>query len=506
MIGNLVVWFANKNDLVSKIQRILQSTYFCGQKSPDTERLELLLAKFDDKIRFVIEFPYVDRHYRDTYYSFHSAKFNKTGRNCIRVHLFEGEVTEADLSNKENRLDERYRGFFIIRPLMYYILGRSLISPKAFKEKEREYVCCLMKARVSLLGNEFTVHGFPHIVQDEESHTCAESALWSYIEYFGSKYPQYKPLLPSQIIKNLLDNAEHRLLPSEGLTAKELAKCLQNNGFQCQSYRLDFKPDTKVSENSMIRMLQIYIESGIPLLLVLNGGGHGHAVLAIGHEENDSLYDVRNHSFPKDASWTDVSGFNKRLVLIDDNMPPYQITDISRPAEHYSDPELSNMVIESFIVPFPIHMFLVAKKAYALTEKIFNTEKVGLQTNGGKWITRLFLTGSHSFKNFLLKDDDKLEPELKRRLLRLPMPRFIWACEVYKAHEFTKDGHCSGLLIIDATGDRKSLASVLWYAVDRDLFLHDNVSWDEKASEKMRVPFRMKIYRNNLKGAWNGWT
>ena len=503
MIGNLGIWPAGKDNLISELQRILKSTHFCGQESPETARLGLLLARFNDKVRFVIEFPYVDRHYRDTYYSLHSAKFNKIGRDCIRVHLFHGEVTEADLSNKENRLDKRYRGFFIIRPLMYYILGRSLISPEAFKEKEREYVCCLMKARVSLLGNEFTVHGFPHVAQDEESHTCAESALWSYIEYFGSKYPQYKPLLPSQIIKTLVDNAERRLLPSEGLNAIELAKCLQNNGFQCRIYRLDFKSDTKVSENSMIRVLQIYIESGIPLLLNLGGGGHGHAVLAIGHEENDSLYDAQNHPFPEGDSWTDVSGFNKRLVLIDDNMPPYQIADIARPTVHYSDPELSNMGIESFIVSFPVHMFLVAEKAYALTEKIFNTKKVGLQTNGGKWITRLFLTGSRSFKNFVFKDDDKLEPGLKKRLLRLPMPKFIWVCEVYKAHEYSKNGCCSGLLIIDATGDKKALASVLWYAVDKDIFIHNNVSWDEKASEKMRVPFRMRTYRNNLKGAWN---
>ena len=503
MLGNLVIWSANKNDLILKVQDILKFPDFCGQESPATERLKLLLKRFNDDVRFVIEFPYVDRHHRDTYYSFHSSKFNKIGRNCIRVHLFEGEVKEADLSNKENGLDERYWGFFIIRPLMYYILGRSLISPKAFDKDKQKYVCCLMKAKVSLLGNEFTVHGFPHIVQDEESHTCAESALWSYVEYFGSKYPQYKPLLPSQIIKTLVDNAEHRLLPSEGLNAKELAKCLQNNGFQCKSYRLDLKPDTKVSGNSMLRVLQIYIESGIPLLLVLGGEGHGHAVLAIGHEENDSLYDAKNHSFPEGSSWTDVSGFNKKMVLIDDNVPPYQIADISRPTAHYSG-ELSNMVIESFIVAFPIHMFLVAEKAYALMEKIFNTEKVGLQASDEKWITRLFLTGSRSFKNFLLKDDDKMEAVLKKRLLCLPMPRFIWVCEVYKAHEYLSDGYCSGLLVIDATGDRKSLASVLLYVLDKDIFIHDNVSWNKEGSKKI-VPFRMSTYRNNLKGAWNKW-
>jgi len=176
--ANLVVWSANRNDLIPKLQCVLKLPDFCSQESPKTERLKLLLERFNDDVWFVIEFPYVDRHYRDTNYFYHSSKFKKTGRNCIRVHLFQGEVTEADLLNKENGLDKRYWGFFIIRPLMFFILGRSLISPKSLSKKINNFVCCLMKSRVSLMGNQFTVHGFPHLAQDEETHTCAESALW----------------------------------------------------------------------------------------------------------------------------------------------------------------------------------------------------------------------------------------------------------------------------------------------------------------------------------------
>jgi hypothetical protein len=518
-LGNLnkkvLVWPANKNDLLNKLQNLLKFPDFCGQEASGTDRLKLLLTKFNNDVRFVIESPYVDRHYRDTYYSYHSSKFRKTGRNCIRVHIFEGEVTEAALLNSENKLNEKYLGFFIIRPLMLHILGRSLISPKAFVENK--FVCCLMKSRVSLMGNEFMVHGFPHIAQDEETHTCAESALWSHIEYFGSKYPQYKPLLPSQIIKTLLDIAEHRLLPSKGLTKEELAKCLQNNGFQCQIYSfskeaVDPKADPKAAEkleaeqkkNILYSTLRIYIESGIPLLLTLGGNGHGHTVLAIGHEEDDSLYNVQNYTFPENRSWIDVSYFNKMLVLIDDNMPPYQIADISRPTEHYSDTKLRDMVIKSFITSFPVHMFLPAEKAYPLMEEIFNTKIVGLQTNEEKWITRLMLTGSRSFKKHLFKADDKLEAGLKELLLRLPMPRFVWICEVYKSNEFIKDGYCSGLLIMDATSNIRSLASVLLYMVDTKMFKHDNVIWDKNPVEI--VPFRMKTYRNNLKGEWSKWT
>ena len=226
-----------KDGLFLELQEILKDDDFCGQEPPESGRLNELLDNFDDNIWFAVEFPYVDRHYRDTYYSYHSAKFKKTGRNCIRVHIFESEISKGNILDKNAGINKKHLGFFIIRPLLYRILGRSLISPKAFKEKN--FVCCLMKTRVSLLGNEFTVHGFPHIVQDTETHTCAESSLWSFIEYYGSKYPQYKPLLPSQIVKTLIDNAEHRILPSEGLSENELPKCLQTNGFQCQIYALE---------------------------------------------------------------------------------------------------------------------------------------------------------------------------------------------------------------------------------------------------------------------------
>jgi hypothetical protein len=281
----------------------------------------------------------------------------------------------------------------------------------------------------------------------------------------------------------------------------ELAKCLQNNGFQCQIY---WFPDSPEEIKLHYQMLQIYIESGIPLLLVLGGNRHGHAVLAIGHEEDNTIYDVQNYTYPKGSSWVDVSSLNKKIVLIDDNMPPYQLADSSSPTAHYPKPEMRSMNIKSFIASLPIHMFLVAEKAYALMEHIFNTKKVGLQANGGKWITRLMLTGSRSFKNFVFNKDDKLELGLKNLLLHLPLPRFIWMCEVYNANEFVKNGYCTGLLIIDATSDGKSLASVLWYTLDTNMFSHNNIMWEEENFETI-VPFRMSTYRHNLKGAWNKW-
>jgi len=492
----LNITFVNKDELLPELIKILQKEEFCGEEPSIPKKLKDLIANIKDDVQFVLESPYVDRHYRDTYYSFHASKFKKTGRNCIRVHIFEGKITGNDLYNQKINLDERYWGFFIIRPLPLYVLGRSLISPKALKINN--FVCCLMKTRVSLLGNEFTAHGFPHIAQDTETHTCAESALWNYVEYFGQKYHRYKPLLPSQIVTTLLDS-EHRILPSEGLTEKELAKCLNVNGFQCLIYSV---ADSSKAD-MFFQLLRIYVESGIPLLLKLANDENAHAVLVIGHETDNSLYNTKNDFSSEGAVCVDTSLIDKKFVFIDDNLPPYKIAYLSKPADHYSDPKMENLTIKAFIVSLPVHMFLVAEKAYALTQKIFNDPKVGLQTFGGKWISRLLLTGNHSFKKFIYEHDDNMPNIIREGLLHLALPRFIWICELYKEQKFNLNGYCSGLLIIDATSNGKSPASILWYMVDNNLFLYDNGAWNNGLDRK--EPFRMSTYKNNLKGAWNQW-
>ena len=477
-----------------------------GEPPPLFTLINNLTDKLIDNITFVIEYPYVDRHYRDTYYSFYSSKFAFTNRDCLRVHIFEGTINNNDIFEKrESKLSSKYFGFFIVRPLMWHMLGRSLISPKAFKENK--FVCCLMRSRVSLLGNEFVICGFPHTAQDEETHSCAESSLWCLYEYYGTKYSQYKPLLPSQIIIPLQSNTEHRILPSRGLNDRELAKCLNSNGFQSLVYSICEYSE----EKPFFQLINIYIESGITLLLALEGEIAGHAVLVIGHEEDDSIYYNHDDNSPWEKyvnnSWVDVSLIRKNLVFIDDNLPPYhkeklepcQIPD-KKPSLKYRD-----FTIYSFIVPLPAHMFIAAEIAYDWLEKVFDNPTVGLKKFGGNWITRLMLTSSYSFKKFIFESDEMMNIDFKNCFLSIAMPRYIWVCELYERENFKKDSYCSGLLLIDATGDGKSLNSIIFYVVNKYMFTHNGLIWDKEEPTEI-FPFKMQTYRNNLKGDWCKWT
>jgi len=523
---------ANKHSLEKEIYSILKIP-----ESPDKKEHLLfnpisdLIGELIDNLTFIIEHPYVDRHYRDTYYSYYSSKFVPIDRDCLRIHLFEGNIKINDIyekkeynnpndkndpnnGKKESILKDKYYGFFIIRPLMMHMLGRSLISPKAFNE--RKFVCCLMRTRVSLLGNEFFVYGFPHTAQDEETHSCAESSLWCLYEYYGSKYSQYKPLLPSQIINSLQISPEHRILPSRGLNNGELAKCLNSNGFQSLVYFI-----YKFSEDKpFFHLINLYIESGITLLLTLislKRENTGHAILVIGHEEEDLIYynSDYNNQWEKhaDKSWVDVSFIQKKLVFIDDNLPPYHTEELKpdkepdetnkpneKPILKYHDYK-----IQSFIVPLPVHMYITAETAYDCLEKVLDNPTIGLKNLGGKWITRLMLTGSDSFKKFIAEHDKEMDNKFKMLFLNIAMPRFVWICELYQRENFKKDSYCSGLLIIDATGDGKSLNSIILYIVNNYLFIHNGLVWDLEKTKNIS-PFKMKTFRNNLKGEWCKWT
>ncbi|MDR0663620.1 MAG: hypothetical protein LBF80_06035 [Spirochaetaceae bacterium] len=489
--------FADKNSMLEKLREILQDSQFCGQKTAYLGAITELHKELKGEITYIFEYPYVDRHYRDTFYFYHSAKFEEFRRNCIRVHLFSGDSITMPDDIITMSLDDKnkYRGFFIVRPLSRFPLGRSLISPAAFKE--RNIVSCLMKHRVSLVGQRFEVFGFPHIAQDTETHTCAESSLWSLFEYLGNRYIQYLPLLPSQIIHKLSSVSSHRSLPSIGLSIDEISRCLHDNGCECIIDKAIDK-DSNIDE-SRLSLLKIYIESGIPVYVTLEDDkGGGHAVLIIGHEEgykHISLTSTTSTTSTDKEVCKDVSEFEKKMVVIDDNLPPYQIRPLKELTRYNQ-----NYKISHYFVPLPKHTNMDAQAAFFLSKTIFNDENVGLKRFGEKWLTRLFLTGSHSFKNFLLERGGGLDEALKRYLIFLEFSKFIWICEIYKPEEFQAE-RCSGVLIIDATGSN-SLGSILWYNVGDKLITHNGFGWTEIKSIK---PFKMATYKHNLKGKWSKW-
>lgn len=76
---------------------------------------------------------------------------------------------------------------------------------------------CHANVKTTALGLKVCVDGFPHSSHDSEMMACAETALWSISEYYGHKYPGYKPVSPSEILEAMRPFSHQRQLPSKGL-------------------------------------------------------------------------------------------------------------------------------------------------------------------------------------------------------------------------------------------------------------------------------------------------
>ncbi|MES0489577.1 MAG: hypothetical protein ABUK01_06285 [Leptospirales bacterium] len=189
------------------------SKWFSLPSISDDQKLENLLKELKDSTCLVIEFPYVDKLFRDSYYNYYSSAHKQTKRDTIRVSLFTTEISKDDLFDQEKQelVQFSYVGFFVLRPLNGNFLGRSIISPNVLQTYN--FVCCLSHHKSTLFGIPLEVHGFPYSTQDTKMISCAETSIWAITEYFGTKYPEYGLVLPNKIHSLLKSTYYQRSLP-----------------------------------------------------------------------------------------------------------------------------------------------------------------------------------------------------------------------------------------------------------------------------------------------------
>ena len=410
----------------------------------DAKLSNFIDGKLKSDLYCIIEYPYVDKVYRDSYYSYFSSKHNNYIRDCIRVSIFNSEIKKEEIL-KSKSLQDKYLGFFIVRPLKSAFFGRALISPTAFIENNQKL--CLYKSSSVVLGHELTVKGFPHSSQDGETISCAETTIWGLMDYFGNKYPEYSPTLPSKIITSLKSLSIQRQLPSNGLTVNQISYALKDFGFGTRIYS-----SSSYGRNELFSIIDSYIESGIPIVIGVESENLGHAFLCVGksYSENDwskiekKIIKINN----KDVSYYDSSDLGDKYVIQDDNLFPYELITLDKPGCNYEEETEENYgyEIDAIVVPlYPkIYLEVVVAKELALT--LLKDSTFGFNF-GENFVFRMLLASSRSFKKHILDSD--IEDDLKFNILSLKMPKFIWCAEFYTKENYGKEA--KGLIILDAT-------------------------------------------------------
>ena len=214
-----------------------------------------------------LENNYVDKVYRDSYYHYYASKASAITRDCIKMSFFldperkikEGPTLDYSL---HNILKEEYKGFAILRPTIPNIIGRSAISPDIISGGDN-FVSCKVNIKSSISGFKCETSAFPYSSQDGETMTCAETSIWAIMEYYGNKYPEYTPLLPSKIIDLMKLSSAERQLPSKGLTGLSMSYIVKCCGLGPRLYQQLYFDDIK-------NILGCYVESGIPIMVSLS--------------------------------------------------------------------------------------------------------------------------------------------------------------------------------------------------------------------------------------------
>lgn len=453
MDNNLRTFAANLEDTKAIVANIFQYNFGVPEeksKNLVNKKLGEYFNLLHDDIHTVIEYPYVDKLYRDSFYNFFSSKHGKYHRDSIRVSFFSKSIALNDFRDEtlKKNLQEgnQYLGFLTLRPTVPHIIGRSGISRTAFKENN--FRICVSKVSATVASLKFKTTAFPHASQDSQTMTCAETTIWSLMEYFGNKYPEYKPVLPSQIHNVLRKFSFKRQVPSDGLTAEQLSFAIRELGFGSVIYsRTKFPKDFD-------EIISTYIESGIPIIGVIKDTKIGHAVNIIGREEiNEKTVSLRKtenvvNSAGLNLSIIDIHKQKRKYVFIDDNYAPYRVATLAKPCFEYSgNPKWKDCKITNIIVPLYSKIYLEASRA---RENMFRIIKSSIGINDTeKRVIRTFLASSRSYKEYIALNS-LMKNELKGHFINLTMPKFIWVCEISTVESF-RHKCCNDLIILDAT-------------------------------------------------------
>ncbi len=398
--------------------------------------LSNFLKEMREELKMIVETDYVDKVYRDSYYSYFSTKLKDYGRNCLRISFFEPSFTSKEeffkMSNEQAQ--EAYRGFLVVRPLAKCI-GRNAVDILAKKAPVSNSNIRKANVAATCLGIKLVAHAFPHASQDEEYMTCAETTVWSMMEYYGNKYPIHQPVLPTDILSSIKWSSFKRQVPSTGLRLEQISLALQRQGFGCMIYQSNNNPRFQ-------ELFTCYVESGLPLAVVVEGNWGKHAIVCVGRPPIDRA-NINQLSKAINEEYVFWNKNEVDFVFNDDNRPCYQIDNFYKPTPYFQ----GQSQITHFIVPLHKKIYLPAEQA--IDKSIFFVEN-DFKAPKGSFI-RTFLTSSRSYRQYV-KDNPDFTNDIKQAYLTKDLPKFIWVTEVTNNKNDFLNNKVNSLIILDATG------------------------------------------------------
>lgn len=434
------------------------------------EELELLLNKFPTPFTIVQEFYHIDRSFRDSYYMYFSNQHFQVKRYSRRLSFFQTELGWNDFFGEMDKdLESLFMGSCVINPLTAGAIGRTLINPQYILESLPVYMR-LSQFTLHIYGKKLAVRAFPYRMQDEETMRCGEVTLLNLLDYYSNNYNEYRAVVPNDILETEQKHSHERVLPARGITYPILTKVLSEFGFSPRLYNLTSIDSFSLSQVSQAdelkRWLHYYVESGIPValnLMPVGISGAGHSIVCVGHgKAKKELF--RSAMKKRWISWEskenchpiiNSADFFEDYVIVDDNQPVYQVKNFNQLSS------FPDMRVENMAVPLYKRMFMDAPDVASIIRSILHHPEYGIDVWAEDYlkpkeevVVRLFMASSHGLKRYRIAS---LSNSYAKEVYAIvPMPRFVWVCELYRVKDYCQgiDGgelNAFGEIVVDAT-------------------------------------------------------
>lgn len=439
-----------------------------------------------------------DPDFVEEHQAFYSRQHRPVDRYCIRVHAFtrlapgiptalpQDILAFLDAASQAN---EGYLGFVTIRPLRHAPVGATiLVTPSDRRAKAKDTF------PVHIAGCEFEVSGTPFLQQDNAVGACAQASIWMALRTLRRRQGNaaYSPAELTVAATRLL--AVDRAFPGrQGLTIEQMLEAVRFAGHDPLRLSLPRKKNT-VGPPSRLGRVQSqaqevlakagpYIESGLPVILVLDAPTGWHAVVAIGQDASPHRLEQRRQFFPEgqiEIVFETASNWSSFLTIHNDNSGPY-LPLAAAPLVGPLDPAYVLEDVASLIVPLPDGIFMTAAEAEVLAVRFLVRASIFLTAAGGSppslptipYVLRAVLVSRHAFRTWIMSEP-AADPAVSECYRTHELPPYLWLVEIHDAATFApgNPGAMSrcGEIVLDAAADFLHADGLIFAAISRELF------------------------------------
>lgn len=477
-------------EALNKILSTLSSDYMADVEN---RHQNIVLGRLDKHLKemgtvtVIIEHDYVDRHFIEDYCGHFGRCFHDYVKKCVRLHFFTGDFDDDVLKAVVIEYNENkdailalgdYVGHIVLRPLPLALLGRVCLKMKPDSE---DFHILRKNFETHFCGMTFHVDTIAFQEQDHAVSACATAALWAAFHAMPGNRSQDVPS-PHKITsdaRKVVTDGTHARIVDKGLSVAQMIGVIRNNGY-------DTVTSGYVTMSYTKALIRAYLNIGIPIILgaelyyrsdsdelpeVMREIG-AHAVTVLGCDYNTKIKSFHTgvSDLKKDDAIADLylesSGISS-IYVHDDQIGPY--SKMTFPDEYAMAMETEweslkgGRTVDARITALLIPCDIKIRIGFDAILDIAMRLNFILSPQYKEWGIRISwdikLESVCSLKNEIINlSAEEIDDELRYNLLSRPLPRFIWAIDMYSENINNPEGSKSkdASFYFDATDIEKA--------------------------------------------------